>query len=109
MKFDGFSRNEWFNSVEDIEAYFARSENFQRLLRREFEKLSILFCIIAQRDFKLEFDAVFRRILRREIGDSDEDGWECANLTIARYPSLREIPDGREFRITPTVAEYFKL
>jgi len=105
--FDDLSHNEWFDSPQDIETYFAEPANLDRLLNGEFEKLNILFCIIALRDFKLEFDAAFRQILGRKIGDSDKDGRDCANLTFAIFPPLKDILGESKFIIAPALAEYF--
>lgn len=54
--FDKISQEEWFDSREDIEAYFAKSKNFHRLLNQEFEKLNIQFSIILIKDYKEVFD-----------------------------------------------------
>ncbi len=62
--FDHLSRTEWFDTDEDIEAYFAIEENFQRLLNQEFEKLNILFSILIFRDCKSDFDAAIRDIVK---------------------------------------------
>ncbi len=105
--FDDLSHNEWFDSPEDIETYFAEPENLDRLLNGEFEKLNTLFSIIALRDFKLEFDTAFRQILGRKIGDSDKDGRDCANLTFAIFPPLNDILGESKFLIAPALAEYF--
>lgn len=107
--FDDLSRREWFDSPEEIERYFADPANFDRLLNGEFEKLNILFSIIALRDYKPQFDAMFRQFLMREVGASDKDGLDCASLTFAIYPSLNEEACESEFTISPIITEYFDL
>ena len=60
--FDGRSRDEWYDSPQAIEARFAEPREFQRLLDQEFEKLNILFSVIALKDYKPEFDRAIKQI-----------------------------------------------
>lgn len=107
--FDEQSQAEWFDSEEDIVSYFAEPTNFARLLNGEFEKLNLLFSVIALRDFKPKFDAMFRHVIMREVGEHDKVGYDCANLTFAMFPSLRENHGESELVITPEAAKYFAL
>jgi len=107
--FEEFSVNEWFDNAEEIELYFAKPENFNRLLDGGFEKLNILFSIIALRDFKLEFDSAFWRILEREAAVSEDDGRKCANLTFTRFPPLHDNPSVQVSTVSADVIEFFDL
>jgi hypothetical protein len=104
--FDEVSKGEWFDSAEEIEAFFADSKNFDRLLNGDFDKLNILFSIIALRDFKLQFDAAIRGVLAR-VMDDGELATDCANLTFARFPSLRDSQGERVLVVVPGIAEIF--
>lgn len=62
--FDESSHEEWFDSPEDIETYFAKPKNFHRLLNQEFEKLNIQFSIILFKDYKEVFDRAILALLQ---------------------------------------------
>jgi radical SAM superfamily enzyme YgiQ (UPF0313 family) len=86
--FDRRSRDEWFDSAEAIEACFADPREFQRLLDQEFEKLNILFSVIALKDYKRDFDRAMKRIAKgfgivpRAVLDP------VAALSFAAFPPL---------------------
>ncbi len=63
-KFDTASRDEWFDTDEEIEAYFAVPENFKRLLNQEFEKLHILFSVVIFKDYKSDFNFAIRDVAK---------------------------------------------
>jgi radical SAM superfamily enzyme YgiQ (UPF0313 family) len=62
-QFDEASHTEWFDTDEDIESYFADSQNFERLLNQGFEKLHIFFSVVILRDFKHAFDRAVSDII----------------------------------------------
>jgi len=107
--FDASSHDEWFDSAEDIEAFFADPGNFQRLTSGGFDKLNTLFSIVVLRDFKETFDTAFRKILDRENSGNDKVGSDCADLTFARFPSFREDAMERAYSVAPAALEYFDL
>lgn len=86
--FDRRSREEWFDSAEAIEARFAEPREFQRLLDQEFEKLNILFSVIALKDYKRDFDRAMKRVAQsfgavpRAVLDP------VAALSFAAFPPL---------------------
>lgn len=86
--FDRRSRDEWFDSAEAIEARFAAPAEFQRLLDQEFEKLNILFSVIALKDYKRDFDRAIKRVAKsfgavpRAVLDP------VAALSFAAFPPL---------------------
>jgi putative methyltransferase len=86
--FDRRSGDEWFDSAEAIEARFADPREFQRLLDQEFEKLNILFSVIALKDYKHDFDRAMKRAAQsfgkvpRAVLDP------VAALSFAAFPPL---------------------
>jgi radical SAM superfamily enzyme YgiQ (UPF0313 family) len=83
-----FSRTEWFDSAEDIEAYFAKPENFERLMNQSYDKLNILYTVILLREYKAAFDDAFKQVLSsfQKIPEELIDG--VAGYTFALFPSL---------------------
>ena len=92
--FDRCSNDEWFDSVEAIEAYFMETSNFQRLIDQEFEKLNIQFSVIALREYKLAFDAAFREVLDSLNAVPKDVLADVCGVTFALFPPLTEIPEG---------------
>ncbi|MBT3601884.1 MAG: hypothetical protein HN521_02350 [Candidatus Latescibacteria bacterium] len=86
--FDRMSHEEWFDTEEEIEAYFANEENFQRLLNQEFEKLNILFSVIVLRDYKQDFDHALRQVALAYGKVPEELIEQASHLTIATFPAL---------------------
>jgi hypothetical protein len=74
-----------------------------------YEKINILFSIIAIRDFKSEFDTVFRRFVERVAKKGDQTAEDCVEMTISRFPSLHTMPSKSDFIVTQDVAGYFDL
>ncbi len=86
--FDQMSHEEWFDSEKDIRSYFAKDENFNRLINQEFEKLNILFSVIALRDYKQEFDEGMRQVTH-EFSQVPKDVLDLAlKLVAATFPAL---------------------
>jgi hypothetical protein len=91
-EFDRCSHEEWFDSEESMESYFAEPANFARLLNQEFEKLNIQFSVIALREYKDAFDHAIAGELAR-LGAVPADVMaEVARATFALFPRLGEIP-----------------
>jgi len=107
--FDEFSQCEWFDSRESIETYFSDPANFKKLTGGDFEKINILYGIIAIRDFKPQFDAVFRWIFERSVSNNDENCRDFASVTFARFPPLHATPDESDFIVALDVVGYFDL
>ena len=87
-EFDEKSREEWFDSREDIEAYFGDERNFQRLINREFEKLNIMFSVILLRDCKRQFDAAIDNLMQSFGSIPGDVLRHAAELTFAAFPAL---------------------
>lgn len=101
--FDRKSHEEWFQSGNEIEAYFHEEENFDRLINQEFEKLNIMFSVLLLKDYKEVFDRViwsmlsgFREIPHDLLAD-------YAALTFAMFPPL----DARQTEQAYAVPERF--
>jgi radical SAM superfamily enzyme YgiQ (UPF0313 family) len=81
--FDERSYDEWFDTDEEIETYFADDRNFERLMNQEFEKLHILFSIVIFRDYKTAFDRaigeVAKSLLPENEGEFVDDLMEVVN------------------------------
>jgi radical SAM superfamily enzyme YgiQ (UPF0313 family) len=89
--FDDFERSshdEWFDSVDAIEAYFADDAHFQRLLNQEFEKLNIQYSVVVLREFKTAFDRAMAETIA-EFGAIPPDVLaETARVAFALFPPL---------------------
>ena len=94
-EFDEKSHEEWFDTREDIEAYFSIAQNFERLVGQEFEKLNIMFSVILLKDYKPEFDAMILGLMR-SLGSIPDDILDhAAALAFAAFPALDT--DAREY------------
>lgn len=82
------SHEEWFDTEEEIEAYFANEENFHRLLNQEFEKLNILFSVIVLRDYKEDFDHALQQVALAYGKVPVELIEQASHLTVATFPAL---------------------
>lgn len=103
--FEAASRDEWFDSEQDLRAAFADSDQFQRLINQDFEKLNIQFSVIAIRDCKHELDVMMRDILK-DMDVVPEDVLEqVCQKTFATYPPLSFQDDSREIRIAVNLAD----
>ncbi len=98
--FDALSRDEWFDTDEEIEAYFAKEENFQRLLDQEFEKLHILFSILIFKDFKDDFDAAIRDIAKSLLPEEGAFIDDLMEVVTSAFPSLH--CEDKERLVSPT-------
>ena len=87
-EFDAKSREEWFDTREDIEAYFGDERNFECLINQEFEKLNIMFSVILLKDYKPEFDTVIHGLMRSLGNISDDILDHAAALAFAAFPAL---------------------
>jgi len=86
--FDAASRDEWFDSPEEIEAYFEKPENFGKLIAQEFEKLNVQFSIKLFQECKDAFDATMLFLARRETDVSDQVIKEAARYAFALFPAI---------------------
>lgn len=87
-RFEQSSREEWFDSAEEIEAYFAEPRNFESLINQDFEKLNILFSIVILKDYKQDFDRAMRRIALGCDAVPGDIVTYAADLTFAAFPPL---------------------
>lgn len=58
-RLDQFSREEWFDTPEQIESHFAQPPHQQQLLAQDLDKLNTLFSVILLKDYKTAFDDAF--------------------------------------------------
>jgi hypothetical protein len=113
-KFDKSSREEWFNTSSEIESYFKKSSNFDKLLNNEFDKLNILYSVILLKDFKNDFDKSILDIIRSYKKIPNEILEPTANLSFAAFPSLKstdnsiniEVPNNLSYLNEETVNLY---
>ncbi len=82
------SEAEWFDSADEIEAYFAREENFERLLNMEFDKLNLLGAVILLQNYKPDFDSMIKSIIEATGSVPKDILDDCASFTFSRFPSL---------------------
>ena len=87
-KFDVASYDEWFDTDEEIEAYFDASENFNRLLNQEFEKLHIQFSVVIFRDYKDDFDAAIRGVVMSLVPGEQALVDDLMNVVSNLFPPL---------------------
>ena len=103
--FDARSRAEWFDDVSSIEDYFAKPENWSRLLNREFEKLNIQFTIIGLRDHKPVFDRAVVRVLEANANIPARILAETAKLTFALFPPMNSAPSSESVAVPTNLGE----
>jgi radical SAM superfamily enzyme YgiQ (UPF0313 family) len=98
-EFDRRSHDEWFSSEDEIENYFAKPQNFRRLLNQEFEKLNIQFSVIALRDFKPVLDTAIVDVMKAwgVIPDNVLDA--TAEMAFALFPPLHSEPPAQGIQI----------
>jgi len=87
---DRYSRDEWFDGVEEIQSYFADEANFRRLTEQEFEKLNIMFSVVLLRDAKAAFDVHFEAAVRETGVVPDQLLRVVADYCFAQFPPLSE-------------------
>jgi radical SAM superfamily enzyme YgiQ (UPF0313 family) len=92
-EFDRCSHEEWFDTEDAIETYFADRTNFQRLIDQDFEKLNIQFSVIVLREYKVAFDRVFEKALRGLGVIPEAVLADVAQVTFALFPPLIDIPE----------------
>lgn len=89
-RFDEMSRDEWFDSDDEIEPHFADSTQFQRLIDQELEELNILFSVILLREAKSDFDSLIEAVIR-DLGTVPETILRAAaDYTFSSFPSLAD-------------------
>jgi len=88
--FDKSSREEWFDTEQDIVEYFAKEESFQRLMNQEFDKLNILYAFVLLKNFKAAFDEAFKVLALEEIAAETNLIDKIAELSFRTFPSLEE-------------------
>jgi len=86
--FEEKSHGEWFDTANDIEAYFVDDPNFSRLINQEFEKLNTLYTVILLQDYKPAFDSIMLQLLADFELVPVELLKSCAEFTFALFPPL---------------------
>jgi len=104
--FEKRSRGEWFDTAEDIDAFYGDEENFNHLLSDGLEKLYMMFIVAMLRDCKHEFDAAILGIIKDFSKVPEDILSEAAEYTFAMFPSLDEGKDEREMTLSE---ETFRL
>ncbi len=87
-EFDLLSQQEWYDTTEDIEAYFARDENFNRLINLEFEKLNILFAVKVLGRYKKEFDRAMAALVMEILSDDHDLVRGVMDIVSSLFPPL---------------------
>jgi len=82
------SQSEWFDSETGIQSYFADSHNFDRLINQEFDKLNILFSVMALRDYKTDFDQALQQIALQFKSTPPDRIQQTLAFSAAIYPPL---------------------
>ncbi len=103
QRFDKASHDEWFDTDEEIENFFEKEENFQRLINQEFEKLHIQFSVVIFKEFKEDFDIVIADIAKNLLPDEAEFIDDLMQLVSKFFPSL----DANEHEYDVTVTDNF--
>ena len=97
--FEKLSTEEWFDSEDDIEAYFGEDEHFARLISREFDKLNILCSVIILRDYKKSFDALLKASIRDFAKMPERELDVVSEFTFKRFPGFAMSASGDESAI----------
>lgn len=87
-EFEIMSQDEWFESRQEIEDYFAVEENFSRLVNQEFEKLNILSSVKILQLYKNDFDKAICDVAKIAIPEKNHliEGMMC--MVAASFPAL---------------------
>ncbi len=104
-RFERSSREEWFDSAEEIETYFSDPANFARLVNQEFEKLNLQFSVILLQGYKVAFDRAIARVLAGFSGMQGDDVEAAQRLTFAMFPPLGDGPAAEGVRIPGNLLE----
>lgn len=86
--FDQLSHEEWFDSAEEIEAYFGQKDNFSRLINLEFEKLNILFTVRVFTGYKMEFDQLLEAVTKKMLPDDHQVIDDTMAIVSGLFPPL---------------------
>lgn len=100
-RFDHSSHEEWFDSEDALETFFADDAKFRRLLNQEFEKLNIQFSVIALREFKGALDRAIEDVVAGFGKVPSETLHDVARLTFALFPPLVDAPADCAIDVTP--------
>lgn len=103
--FDRMSEDEWFDSEDEILAYFADETNFDRLLNQEFEKLNVMFSVIALRDHKTAFDQAMLAIAEGFDAVPESVLRPTAAFTFAAFPPLSQEAEETLVEVPANLAE----
>ena len=103
--FDRLSREEWFDSERDILDYFADKANVERLLNQEFEKLNVMFSVIALRDYKTDFDRSLLAIASATGKVPEAVLRPVADYCFAAFPPLSQSDGGDAVEIPDNLSE----
>lgn len=87
-EFEKASHEEWFDTEDQIRAYFGAEDNFQKLVNQDFDKLNIKYSVRILEAFKVAFDeAIFSAILKR-VPSAESDLNAFSQETFSRFPPL---------------------
>lgn len=100
QRYEKASREEWFDTDEDIEQYFAKNENFERLINQEFEKLHIQFSMIIFKEYKPYFDEMICEVMKSLLPGEKVIIHEILNLVSKMFPNLND--QAKEYIVTPS-------
>ncbi|MFP6681225.1 MAG: hypothetical protein VCB07_03405, partial [Gammaproteobacteria bacterium] len=104
-RFEKLSVEEWFDSPEEIEAYFAKDENFKRLIELEFDKLNILCSVMLLEEYKGSFDTLIKSIIE-SYGIIPKPFLDAvAKFTFKRFPGLDEPAEEQEILLPVNIGE----
>jgi len=104
-EFDLLSRQEWFDTAEDIEAYFAKDENFNRLINLEFEKLNTLFAVKVLRQYKKEFDHAMAALVMDSLSDDHDLVAGVMDIVSSLFPPLDFAADEVVFDVSGDILQ----
>ncbi len=86
--FEAASNTEWFDTAEEIEAYFFEPKNFRKLINQEFEKLNIQFALRLLHDCKDAFDTALLTLAQEEKIVPHRELQEAAEFAFNQFPSI---------------------
>jgi radical SAM superfamily enzyme YgiQ (UPF0313 family) len=96
-KLDRVSRDEWFDSRQEIEAFYADEGNFNSLVSENPEKLYMSFCLVLLKNYKEAFDSIFKQVLKDFNKIPTAILEVAATYSFSRFPSLNVSGVEKEF------------
>lgn len=88
--FDKESKEEWFDSEDEIRKYFENKDNFNKILQHKFEKLNIKFSIILLENFKKYFDNAMLKFVSNTLGREDSLILYYSNINFRLFPAIND-------------------